>query len=292
MTVTREGETMIGEIDWLELWRELARRAGRHGQRCWAPAPGEDAWADRALRYLEVVARRWEKPDSSRTTVLQSLSAESSVLDIGAGAGAWAALLARHVRHVTAVEPSPAMREVMTRYLADQGIDNVRIVAGAWPDVDVEEHDVSLCAHAMYGWSDLATGIRRMEAATRARCFLLLRVPTPDGVMAQASRLVRGQPHDSPNFVVAYNALLQMGIAADVVMEDTGLWGAWSHDTLDEALTELKDRLGIPDRDAHDGELRVLLQQQLEERDGRLVWPPGVRSALVAWDPSAQGRTR
>lgn len=281
---------MTAEIDWLALWAELSRRSGHHGKRCWAPADGEDAWAERALHYLQEVRRRWEKPDSSRTTVLSAISEQHAVLDIGAGAGAWAELLARHAHRVTAVEPSPAMRGVMERHLDEQGIDNVRIAAGAWPDVEVEPHDISLCAHAMYGWRDLAAGIRAMERVTRVRCFLLMRAPTLDGVMAEASRRVWGHPYDSPNFWIAYNALGQMGIPADVVMEDRGLWGSWTHDTLDEALAELKDRLGVPEPHGADADLRALLEHHLEPRDGSLVWPPGVRSALVSWEPHRRGQ--
>ncbi len=278
---------MTADIDWLALWGELSRRSGHHGNRCWAPADGEDAWAERARHYLERVRRRWETPDSSRTTVLAAVSPEHSVLDIGAGAGAWAALLARRARRVTAVEPSPAMRGVMERHLEDEGIDNVRIVAGAWHEVTIPQHDISLCAHAMYGWHDLAHGIRGMEHITRERCFLLMRAPTADGVMAEASRRVWGHPHDSPNFWIAYNALGQLGIHADVVMEDRGLWGPWTHDTLDEALADLKDRLAIPGPHEADADLRALLAERLESRDRGLVWPAGVRSALVTWTPDA-----
>jgi SAM-dependent methyltransferase len=281
---------MSGDVDWLALWRELSVRAGRRKEHRWANEANEDVWAEKARHYLDEVARRWANPDSSRTSVLASLSPGDTVLDIGAGAGAWTALLADHARRVTAVEPSPSMRRVMERHLADRGVDNVRIVPGTWQDVDVEPRDVSLCAHAMYGWHDLAAGVRKMEAATRKRCFLLMRAPLIDGVMAEASRRVHGHPHDSPSFVVAYNALWQMGIPADVQMEDRGPWGAWSHDSLDEALADAKDRLGIPDRADHDNFLRDLLQRRLEARDGRLIWPPGVRSALVSWEPSRPGR--
>jgi ubiquinone/menaquinone biosynthesis C-methylase UbiE len=140
------------------------------------------------------------------------------------GTGAWTVLLACHARHVTAIEPSPAMREVLGQNLVDEGLHNVAVVEGAWPEVEVEPHDLALCAHAMYNVADFPTFIRRMEAVTRRICVLLLRAPTPDGVMAEAATRVWGQPYDSPNFQVAYNALLQMGIFPHVLMEDTGLW--------------------------------------------------------------------
>ncbi len=272
-------------VDWLALWRELSERAGQRRGRRWAREGGEDVWKEKARSYLDEVARRWRKPDSSRAAVLATLTPDRTVLDIGAGAGAWSALMARVASHVTAVEPSPSMRGAMASHLQAQGVDNVTVVAATWQEARVEPHDVSLCAHAMYGWHDLAAGVRKMEAATRERCFLLMRAPLVDGVMAQVCRRIHGHPHDSPSFAVAYNALWQMGIPADVQVEDRGPWGAWSHDSFDEALAEVKDRLGVPESVEHDDFIRELLERRLSRRDGRLVWPPGVRSALVSWVP-------
>jgi len=63
-----------------------------------------------------------------------------------------------------------------------------------------------------------------MAARTRRTCFLLLRAPTIDGVRAEAARHIWGQYLDSPNFTIAYNVLLQAGIYANVLMENTGFW--------------------------------------------------------------------
>jgi hypothetical protein len=67
-------------------------------------------------------------------------------------------------------------------------------------------------------------------------------------------------------------------------MEDTGLWRPWTHDSLEEAVAEVKRRFGLPEVSEHDAFLRDLLQRRLDQRDGQWVWPRGVRSALVYWD--------
>jgi hypothetical protein len=102
--------------------------------------------------------------------------------------------------------------------------------------------------------------------------------------MAQAARHVWGQPHDSPNFQVAYNALMQLGIFANVVVEDTGLWEPWTNESLEEALADVKRRLDLVEDSTHDAFLRDLLAQHLTEQDGQVVWPRGTRSALIHWD--------
>ena len=210
--------------DWNSLWRELVEIKARSRKRKSGGKPPSDIWVDRARDFKEGVKRKWAKPDSSRDFILSHIDPDGTVLDIGAGTGDWAILLAPRVRHVTAVEPSPSMVEVMRESLAAAKISNVSIVQGEWPDVPVEPHDYSLCSHAMYASPDLKIFILRMEACTRRTCFLLLRAPSIDSVRAEAALHLWGQPLDSPNFTIAYNVLLQAGIYANVLMENTGLW--------------------------------------------------------------------
>jgi SAM-dependent methyltransferase len=270
--------------DWSQLWEELVeiRAAGRAGGA--AEAPPRDPWNDRARQFKQGVRRRWERPDSSRDFILSQLDAGSTVLDIGAGTGSWAALLARRVRHVTAVEPSESMIAVMRESLEEEKIGNVSIVEGSWPDVYVEPHDFSLCSHAMYGYPDLEAFVLRMIACTRRTCFLLLRAPSLDGIRAEAARHIWGQPLDSPNFTIAYNILIEMGVYANVLMENTGLWKPRVSASIEEAHGDLKRFLGLTDDPEHDGYLLTLLRRRLHWRCGRYLWPPEVRSALVYWN--------
>jgi precorrin-6B methylase 2 len=272
--------------DWIELWRQLAEAQSRS----WKERDGEqgqegDAWRDRAREFDARTRERWARPDSSREAVVAALQAQpgATVLDIGAGTGAWACLLARHARLVTAVEPSPTMIEVMEENLAAEGIENVRIVRGSWPDASVPVHDFSLCSHAMYGYPDLPAFVRRMMEVTRRTCFLVMRAPTNDGLMAQAAQRIWGQPYDSPNFQVAYNALLQMGLFPNVLMEDTGFGEPWTNASLEEALEVVKRRFGLATPSEHDEFLEELLRRRLTWQDGQYAWPPAVRSVLVYW---------
>jgi precorrin-6B methylase 2 len=270
--------------DWAALWRELVEIKERSNKRE-ASATGEaDVWKARARSFDEGVKRRWATPDSSRAFVMSQLDSNATLLDIGAGTGAWAALMARHARRITAVESSPAMIEVMQENLVVEGITNVAIAQGAWPDVAVESHDFSLCSHAMYGYPDLPAFIRRMAASTKRTCFLVLRAPSIDCIMAEAAQHVWGQPLDSPNFTIAYNVLLQMGIYPNVLMEDTGLWDARTSESLEEAVSVVKRRLGLNGDTEYDGFLADLLRRRLAYQDGQYVWPREVRSALAYWN--------
>ena len=269
--------------DWNSLWRELVEMKVESHRRKMQESGQSDPWAHRAHAFKEGVNRRWEQADSSREFIISQIDTNSTLLDIGAGTGAWASLLSPYAKHVTAVEPSDSMIAVMRESLATENITNVSIVQGAWPDVFVEPHDFSLCSHAMYGYPDLAAFVLRMVACTQRMCFLLLRAPSLDSVRAEAARNIWGQPLDSPSFTIAYNILIQMGIYANVLMEDTGFWKPKTSDSLEEAFLKMKGYLGIADSCEHDAYLMGLLRRRLQYRCGKYVWPPDVRSALVYW---------
>jgi SAM-dependent methyltransferase len=209
-------------------------------------------------------------------------------LDIGAGTGQWEIILASHAARVTAVERSPSMDQVMRSNLEAERISNVEIVQEAWPLASVGMHDFTLCSHAMYGFCDFPLFIRSMEAATRHMCFLLMRAPTMDSVMAEASMHVWGHPYDSANYQVAFNALLRMGIFPNVIMEDSGLWRPWVSASLEEALFDTKRRLGLSENKDHDEFLLDLLMQRLTYADGKYVWPRGMRTAFVFWQVQSE----
>jgi 2-polyprenyl-3-methyl-5-hydroxy-6-metoxy-1,4-benzoquinol methylase len=272
--------------NWNSLWRELVEiKDASHKKSRIATEQEQDSWCKKAQDFKEGVKRRWSKPDSSRDFILSQIKSDSTVLDIGAGVGAWAAFIAKRAGRVTAVEPSASMIDVMKESLSEEGISNVSILQGSWPDVDVPPHDYSLCSHAMYGYPDLELFIRRMVECTRKLCFLLLRAPTLEGVRSEAARRIWGQPLDSPNFTIAYNILLQMGICANVLMENTGLWKARKSASMEEALSDLKRYLALENTTQDEPYLMDLLQRRLVFKDGCYYWPPEVRSALVYWQP-------
>lgn len=272
-------------IDWLQMWRDLAQmqektwQEGSAGRR-------EDVWLERARKFDAEVKRRWAKPDSSRNFVTSQLreNPDWTALDIGGGTGSWAVLMAQYARSVTVVEPSSAMIEVLRKNMAEAAAGNVEIVQQQWPEAPVEQHDLTLCSHAMYGFTDFAGFVRSIEAVTRHMCVLILRAPVPQDLLSIAAMRIWGHPYDSPDFQVAYNALLQMGIFPNVLMEDTGLWDPWSSATIGEALAEAKRKLGLPGQSEQDAYLHDLLERNLLYKDDRYIWPRGIRTALVYWN--------
>ena len=269
--------------DWKALWQSLVEIKKESRLRCIeTPAEG-DIWQAKARAFDTRVKQRWQKPDTSRKTVLSYLTPDCSILDIGAGTGAWAMLFAQHARQVTAVDPSPAMRGILLENLQEGGFSNVQVLETPWPETEVTIHDFSFCSHAMYGVGDFQGFVQHMLNHTRKRVFLLIRAPWQDGLITEAFKHVWGQPHDSPNFTIAYNILLGMGITPDVKFEHSRQKVFLTSASLDEAFVELKSRLGLTDNPGFDDYLRDLLKRRLVEKDGEYLWPGSCESALIHW---------
>jgi SAM-dependent methyltransferase len=259
---------------WIDLWRDMAEAFSMESRQA-------DVWKGRAKKFDAAVKRKASQPDPLRDFVLSKIDSGSTVLDIGAGTGSWALPLARIAGHVTAIEPSQAMAGVLQYNLQTEGLANVHIVHSRWEEAEVEPHDIALCSHGMYASPDLLGFVRKMEQKAIKLRFLLMRVPSHDGVLGEIARRLYGHSHDSPNFVVAYNALLSAGICASAMVEPT--MRPWTNDSLDAALQRVRDHLRLGDDHSWDEQIRSLLEEKLELRKGLYYWPDGMRSALIWW---------
>jgi hypothetical protein len=61
-------------------------------------------------------------------------------------------------------------------------------------------------------------------------------------------------------------------------------WLQESNRSLEDALADVKRRFRLPEDSEHDVFLLGLLRRRLTRQGDQLVWPRGVRSALVFWD--------
>jgi len=82
------------------------------------------------------------------------LRKHETVLEIGAGSGYLAALLAHQARHVTTVEIDPALAAMAKNNLADNGVTNAEVVQGngadGWPSGKAEAmYDVIVISAAL-----------------------------------------------------------------------------------------------------------------------------------------------
>jgi len=260
------------QIDWLELWRELVMRNSRPE-------------TERLVKRYKVRAQKHtERPDPLLDFILKEIDVQDTLVDIGPGTGRWTIPLAKTTRSITAIEPTSAMVDMLRQNLDNAGINNVDILSKTWEDADPSMHDIVLCAHGMYGSPDLATFVSKMGHFSRKRCYLAIRLPPADGIMAELSLQIYGCEHDSADAVIAYNALYTMGIYANVLVENS--MANWVDTTLEDAFNRARRHLNLETSVTTYNELIYsTLKRRLNFSNGVYLWPDGMRSALLWWSP-------
>ena len=264
------------EPDYLQIWRDLVQQGGNTFTSAFN-------YRDKAEAY-EVSTRRKNlgRRDDLLEMVKNELKPGYSVLDIGAGTGRWTVPLAKAAARVTAVDPAEAMLDVLKRNATEAGvIDKIDYVTATWEDADIGMYDFVVSFHAIYMSADFTAFIRKMEAHARRRCYLGLRHFPIDGIIQELATKIHGTRHDSPNFIIGYNALYQMGIYANVTVEEAG--HSWADETPDTALNRAKRHLHLENSQAYDGLIRETLKQRLILKDGIFQWPDRMTTALVWW---------
>ena len=261
------------DIDWLELWRELVITNSHPRNR------------GLISRYKAHARKRGERPDPLLDFILKNINSQTMILDVGAGSGRWTIPLAKIAGRVTAVEPSDAMGNILRENLVSTRVNNVEIVQSCWEEAIVQPHDIIVCAHAMYATPDLGSFVRKVEQYARKSCYLAMRLPSADGIIGMLSLSIYGHRHDSPNAIIAYNALYAMGIYANVLVESD--IDRWTNDTFEQAFARAKRHLHLGSSTTHDKLIRETLAQRLSLLNNIYVWPDGMRSALFWWSPPA-----
>ena len=258
------------EINWLNLWRELIIAN---------PRTIND---DPLKRYKRHAYQKQERPDPLLDFVLQSVDKSLTVLDIGAGSGRWTIPISRRAGGVTAIEPLDDMLNLLWENTKDAGT-KIRTVQSTWENAEVEVHDIVVCAHSMYSSPDLALFVRKMEKYARKTCYMSIRLPPVDGIIGELAKIIYGRPYDSANAIIAYNALYSMGIYANILVENEIY--PWTDISFEETCIRAKRHLNIGSASTYDEMIRDTLSKRLSRSGDLFIWPDGMRSALLWWNP-------
>ncbi len=267
------------------LWQEIFQARQTNAD----PQEKEQHWRENAQKFFQRVQSRWQTPDSTRDLLLSTVQSipNCTLTDIGSGPGNFSLFIAPHCAHVTAIDPSPSMLSVFKQQIEQHAVPNITLHNTTWATAPIppKSTHITFSSHAIYGDPDLIGFLQKMNQVTTHRCFLLVRAPFPHSIMSQAAQLVWGQPHDSPNFQIIYNTLLQLGIIANVTPETPNGWKPVFSDSISDALQKIKTRLNIT-QTKYDLALKdILTKELLPTPDGRYQWPQWGESALIHWKP-------
>ncbi|MEO9254094.1 MAG: methyltransferase domain-containing protein [Tepidiformaceae bacterium] len=136
--------------------------------------------------YAPVAASFKADPHRTNEPALDALRALAQPgdtwLDIGAGGGRYALPMALRTKEVIAVEPSDGMLGVLREGMAENDIQNVRIIQSRWPAESMPEADVCLISHIGYDIEQIGPFLDAMERSARRLCVAVLLGSSPASV--------------------------------------------------------------------------------------------------------------
>jgi len=200
----------------IQAWRDQVEAHHAQTHRAMAGRPEGDLWTSMAGRFKDDPHR---EEDPVVASLEQWVGPDGTVLDVGGGAGRLALPLALRCRHVTVVEPSPSMLGALRESAASAGIENVSVVEKNFEDTEVEPHDVVLCAHVVYGLTDIETFVRKLAASARERVVIIAWMRSPLSRMSPLWEEVHQEPRiELPGMTALLPALWEMEIYPDITM--------------------------------------------------------------------------
>jgi len=268
----------------LDEWRRIvtARDQQRDAlRRPEDPAP-ERFWEKRAQRFARF-SRELDPDDPFLRFVQERPQEGDTLLDVGAGTGRFALPLARQVRRVVAVEPSPAMLAELMRAAEAAGISNVTAVEARWEDAEVAPAELVICAHVVYPIRGIGPFVGKLDAHVRRDGFIYMRVGQVDDWVAEAWQHVHGStrlPH--PDFRLLERVLQALHIPA--TLELVSFTNRVTYADAGEAHDDLAERLGVRPGTAEAERLDQYLGDRLVPIPGGVGFPPRpVQGAIFFW---------
>lgn len=222
--------------------------------------------------------------DPTVNVLFDLIDADTTILDVGGGAGRFALPLATRAKHVTVVEPSEEAVGMLQERAAEAGLSNITVLSERWEDADVEAADLVLCSLVLHHVPEGATFITKMQERAAARVAIIEMMEAPSALEVPFyERIFGAVPTAMPGVPELLNLLWAMDIHPDITMlpPETPVMGR----DRDEITAQLRRRLDVEENTPADSRLLAALDELLEETPhGYTVSGIALRrSAIITW---------
>lgn len=270
----------------VERWQELLQARAEQMDAAYARLgrTSADFW-DRRARGFHRSTRQNASDDPFYQHLRKCVTAQDTVLDVGAGTGRFALALAPHVRQVTALEPNASMLSYLQQEIAASGTGNIVTVQSGWEEASADlRADIVICSHVLYPIREIVSFLQKLHSATQRACYLYLRATHLDTLTAPLWQHFHGDQRQlPPGYIHALDVLYELGIYAQVEIVKAPF--ALKYPTLQDAEDELIEQLILEDSPPVRSELRTLLTNWLHENPDQSWSSPQqeIISAVLWW---------
>lgn len=269
----------------IDHWRAMIQAEHAQSDAMRPQPPPHDHWRPYARRFSADPRR---SDDDFLNRLLAEISPDQTAIDVGAGGGRLALPIALRCRHVTAVEPSQAMGEVLSQVAGEHHISNVSLVRSGWEEAQVDPAGQVLCVHVLYTIQDIGGFVKKLQEHARDQVMVVMYGAPPQSQIYPLWGKVHGSPRlPLPSVPEFKEVLRELGI--DAQEEALPVQPAGGFDSLEQALDKLSQRLFLGEGSAKREILANLLPQELEELDGafRIRGAVPLQPWLIRWPGTA-----
>ena len=279
-----ETRVSCATLSFREKWRALKRAQQA------VPAYGDSGrfWGSRE-KINTVYAKadgRHDERTGARLAAMQ-VPAGARVLDIGAGPGTFAIPLAQNGCSVTAVEPSPVMRELLRTRMSQEKIGTITVIPKRWEDVGPDElglpYDAVIASFSLT-MTDMEAALAKMHASCKGTVHLFWFLTPPAWSVVNRDlwpALHGGSFPGQPTADWLWQILYEMGIYADIRPEPQVSLSRYAD--VEEAVDEFRQRLNCT-TPAHEEIVRTYLHTALCRDGVGFTLGNGTRSAHICWN--------
>ncbi|MCX6012436.1 MAG: methyltransferase domain-containing protein [Chloroflexi bacterium] len=197
------------DTDWAKAWSERIERSGLQANLDRLGIPLEEFW--KRYHTWQDILRESGYPGKLLEHVKERINTDSSILDIGAGAGTFAIPLAQSARLVTAVESSPEQISRLQERVNKENVLNITIVHKRWEGIDLTEigdHDLVLASYC-FQMKDIKSALEKMYMAA-SKYLVLIHTAGHDLL-----KYLSGTGFETgPDYTYLFNILQQSGYRA------------------------------------------------------------------------------
>jgi len=207
------------------------------------------------------------------------LSSKLTVLDVGAGTGRLTLPMAKHAKHVTALEPSEKMLTILKDTARKQNISNISYINTSLEDFEVisDSYDLVVASFSLF-MLDIESALMKMNTLASKGVYLFMSAsPWMDENMQKA---VNGNLSSWSDFIFLCHILQDLGIPVNIDICDYEL--KQSYADFEHAVLKFSQVNHIPSKKM--GALREYLHVNLVEENGKLWYNRQRKAATIWWN--------
>ncbi len=218
---------------WTDQWRDFVREASYVHNLKVEKISNDQFW--RSYGIYDQVQMHSGYPGEILTKISSFISPGATLLDIGAGTGAFSIPLSRIASRIVAVDPSAYQLQILMDKARREGLTNIFTIEKEWKDVldseilevaiqegdisgdDVQEGEIQTVDYSLAAYSLFEEGIEnfltKMIKVSKKGSFIVFRANVPDLL----NEFAYG-PRPSADYLCLYHILKEMGHQFDVIL--------------------------------------------------------------------------